>query len=104
MKTITVDPIQQTARLEPGLTWGEVTATLHPYGLALTAGDTASVGVGGLLLGGGIGWMARKYGLAIDRIRAVELVTANGQFLRASAMKPPSCSGDFAAAVATLVW
>ncbi len=52
---------------------------------ALTSGDTSTVGVGGLLLGGGIGWMVRKYGLAIERLRAVELVTADGQFLRASA-------------------
>ena len=85
MKTIAVDPVQRTARLEPGLTWGEVTNALQPYGLALTAGDTASVGVGGLLLGGGIGWMVRKYGLALDHLRAVELVTAHGQLLRASA-------------------
>jgi FAD/FMN-containing dehydrogenase len=53
--------------------------------LALTAGDTATVGVGGLMLGGGIGWMVRKYGLAIDHLRAVELVPADGRLLRASA-------------------
>jgi hypothetical protein len=85
MKAITLDPEQHTARLEPGLTWGEVANTLQPYGLALTAGDVATVGVGGLLLGGGIGWMVRKYGLAIDHLRAVELVTADGELLRASA-------------------
>ena len=85
MKAITVDPEQRIARIEPGLTWGEVANTLQPHGLALTSGDVASVGVGGLLLGGGIGWMVRKHGLAIDRLRAVELVTADGQFLRASA-------------------
>jgi FAD/FMN-containing dehydrogenase len=85
MKAITVDPEQRTARIEPGLTWGEVAGILQPYGLALTAGDTATVGVGGLLLGGGIGWMVRKYGLTIDRLRAVELVTADGEILRASA-------------------
>ncbi len=85
MKSITVDPERRIARLEPGLTWGEVAGTLQPYGLALTSGDTATVGVGGLLLGGGIGWMVRKYGLTIDHLKAVELVTAEGQFLRASA-------------------
>jgi FAD/FMN-containing dehydrogenase len=85
MKAITIDPERRTARLEPGLTWGEVANALQPYGLALTSGDTGSVGVGGLLLGGGIGWMARKYGLTIDHVRAVELVTADGEFLRASA-------------------
>ena len=85
MKSITFDQERRFARIEPGLTWGEVAGTLQPYGLALTSGDTSTVGVGGLLLGGGIGWMVRKYGLAIDRLRAVELVTADGQFLRASA-------------------
>jgi FAD/FMN-containing dehydrogenase len=63
MKMITIDPVRHTARLEPGLTWGEVAKTLQPFDLAMTAGDVASVGVGGLLLGGGIGWMVRAYGL-----------------------------------------
>jgi FAD/FMN-containing dehydrogenase len=76
MKTITIDPVRRTARLEPGLTWGEVAKTLQPFDLAMTAGDVVSVGVGGLLLGGGIGWMVRAYGLTIDRLRSVELVTA----------------------------
>jgi FAD/FMN-containing dehydrogenase len=85
MKAITVDPEKRIARLEPGLTWSEVANTLQPYGLALSSGDTGTVGVGGLLLGGGIGWMVRKYGLTLDHLRAVELVTADGEFLRASA-------------------
>jgi FAD/FMN-containing dehydrogenase len=55
----------------------------------MTAGDVASVGVGGLLLGGGIGWMVHAYGLTIDRLRSVELVTADGQLLRASANENP---------------
>ncbi|MBD2261179.1 FAD-binding oxidoreductase [Pseudanabaena sp. FACHB-2040] len=89
MKTMTIDPLRHTARLEPGLTWGEVAKKLQPYGLALTAGDVASVGVGGLLLSGGIGWMVRAYGLTIDRLQAVELVTADGQLVRASADENP---------------
>jgi FAD/FMN-containing dehydrogenase len=84
MKAITVDPEKRIARLEPGLTWSEVAQTLQPHGLALSSGDTGTVGVGGLLLGGGIGWMVRKYGLTLDHVRAVELVTADGEFLRAS--------------------
>lgn len=84
MKAITIDPEKCTARLEVGLTWNEVANALHPYGLALTSGDTGTVGVGGLLVGGGIGWMARKYGMTIDHVQAVELVTAQGEFLRAS--------------------
>lgn len=89
MKTITIDPVGHTARLEPGLTWGEVAKTLQPFDLAMSAGDVASVGVGGLLLGGGIGWMVRAYGLTIDRLRSVELVTADGQLLRANADENP---------------
>ena len=85
MKKITIDPDRHTARLEPGVVWKEVARALQPYNLALSSGDTGSVGVGGLLLGGGIGWMVRKYGLSIDHVRALELVTADGQFLRASA-------------------
>lgn len=89
LRKITIDPVNQTARLEPGLTWGEVSNALQPFDLALTAGNVASVGVGGLLLGGGIGWMVRAYGLSIDRVRSVELVTADGQLLRASADENP---------------
>jgi FAD/FMN-containing dehydrogenase len=89
LKKITIDPANHTARLEPGLTWGEVAKTLQPFGLAMTAGDVSSVGVGGLLLGGGIGWMVRAYGLTIDRVRSIELVTADGQLLRASADENP---------------
>ena len=85
MRSICIDPLRRTARIEPGLTWGKVSHALHSHGLALTSGDRATVGVGGLMLGGGIGWMARKYGLAIDHLRAVELVTAEGHLLRASA-------------------
>lgn len=85
MKDIDINPAERIARIEPGLTWSEVASAAQPYGLAITAGDTATVGVGGLALGGGIGWFVRKYGLTIDNLRTVELVTAEGDFLRASA-------------------
>ena len=85
MKGIEIDTARRVARVEPGLTWGEVAAATQPHGLAITSGDTASVGVGGLALGGGIGWMVRKHGLAIDNLRSVELVTADGQFVSANA-------------------
>jgi FAD/FMN-containing dehydrogenase len=89
MKAITIDRRRRIARIEPGLTWGEVARATHAYDLGLTSGDMASVGVGGLMLGGGIGWMVRKYGLAIDHLRAVELVTASGGILRASERAHP---------------
>ena len=85
MRGIDIDPVRRVARIEAGANWGEVAAAAHVHGLALSAGDTATVGVGGLTLGGGIGWMARKYGLTIDRLRSVELVTADGRLLTASA-------------------
>jgi FAD/FMN-containing dehydrogenase len=84
MNAIEVDPERGTARIEPGLTWGEVAEAAGEHGLALTSGDMMSVGVGGLTLGGGIGWMVRKYGLTIDHLLSVELVTADGRLVRAS--------------------
>ena len=89
MKTLTFDADTRIARLEPGLTWGEVAATLHPHGLGLTSGDNATVGVGGLATGGGIGWFVRKYGLTVDHIRSFEVVTADGEVVTASATEHP---------------
>lgn len=78
---------QQTGRvtLGAGWKWGEVARQLHPYNLAITAGDAGSVGVAGLAQGGGIGWMVRKHGLNVDRLISAELVTARGEVVRASA-------------------
>lgn len=71
-------------RIGAGATWGRVATELAPYGLALTSGDTGSVGVGGLAQGGGMGWMVRKHGLTVDSIVAAEVVTAAGDVVRAS--------------------
>ncbi|WP_157252755.1 FAD-binding oxidoreductase [Nonomuraea typhae] len=76
-------------RLGTGATWGQVAEALAGHGLAISSGDTTSVGVGGLMLGGGIGWMVRKYGLALDSLVAAEVVTADGQILRVSADDHP---------------
>ena len=73
----------------PGATWGLVAQTLSKHDLAITSGDTKSVGVGGLTLGGGIGWLVRKYGLAIDSLVSAELVTASGELITASADTNP---------------
>ncbi|ULH17562.1 FAD-binding oxidoreductase (plasmid) [Deinococcus sp. KNUC1210] len=89
MKAISLDAATRRVWAEPGLTWGEVASFLQPYDLAITAGDTPTVGVGGLTQGGGIGWFVRKHGLALDRLRGVELVTADGTVLRASATEHP---------------
>jgi FAD/FMN-containing dehydrogenase len=89
MREIEIDPVTRIARVEPGLRWADVANEAQRYGLGLTSGDMGTVGVGGLTLGGGVGWMVRKYGLTIDNLLSVDLVTADGQFLRASADENP---------------
>ncbi|WP_194913559.1 FAD-binding oxidoreductase [Catenulispora rubra] len=80
---------ERLVRLGAGAQWSHVATALAPHGLAFTSGDTTSVGVGGLLVGGGVGWMARKYGLALDSLVAAEVVTADGRVLPASAEENP---------------
>jgi FAD/FMN-containing dehydrogenase len=84
MKAMTIDPKRRVARVQPGLTWAEYAAQATPYGLATTSGDAPGVGVGGLTVGGGIGWMVRKYGLTIDHLISAEVVTADGRLVTAS--------------------
>ncbi|WP_406567968.1 FAD-binding oxidoreductase [Dactylosporangium fulvum] len=84
-----IDGSRHLVRIGGGATWGQVAAALAPHGLAISSGDTKSVGVGGLTLSGGIGWKVRKYGLALDSMVAAELVTANGDLVRASAQENP---------------
>jgi FAD/FMN-containing dehydrogenase len=82
MKALDVDPTEHIAWAETGLTAGEVTSALGEHGLAVGFGDTGSVGIGGLTLGGGVGYLVRKHGLTIDDLLAAEVVTADGQLLR----------------------
>jgi hypothetical protein len=72
------------ARLGPGARWGDVAAALAPHGLSLSAGDSGSVGVGGLATAGGIGWLVREHGLTIDHLRSIDVVTADGELVHAS--------------------
>lgn len=72
-------------RIGGGATWGDVAEVLVPQGLAISSGDTRSVGVGGLTLGGGIGWVVRAWGLAVDQLVGAQLVTAGGDVLEVSA-------------------
>ena len=76
-------------RIGAGATWGAAAAALAEHGLAISSGDTVSVGVGGLTQAGGIGWMVRKHGLAIDSLLAAEVVTAAGEVVRTSATENP---------------
>jgi hypothetical protein len=89
MRGIRVDPKARTARVQAGVLWGELDRETQEFGLATTGGIVTHTGVAGLTLGGGIGWLQRKYGLTIDRLLSVDLITADGQFVRASATENP---------------
>ena len=89
MKDLEIDVEGKTAWAETGLTAGELTIALNKHGLAVGFGDTGSVGIGGLTLGGGVGYLVRKYGLSIDNLLAAEVVTADGQILRVDTENHP---------------
>jgi FAD/FMN-containing dehydrogenase len=84
-----LDEERHLVRIGGGAIWGQVAAALAPHGLAISSGDTKSVGVGGLTLSGGIGWKARKYGLALDNVAAAEVVTADSGVVHVSAEENP---------------
>jgi FAD/FMN-containing dehydrogenase len=89
LATLEIDAGGQVAHAAGGLTTGEVTIAAAPYGLAAAFGDTASVGIGGLTLGGGMGYLVRKYGLTIDHLLGAEIVTADGRVLEVDADSHP---------------
>ena len=84
-----VDPDRLVVRVGGGATWGQVADALAPHRLAISSGDTRSVGVGGLTLTGGVGWKVRKHGLALDQLVAAEVVPATGEVVRAAADQHP---------------
>ena len=85
MKNIDVDPTRRTIHAGAGLTWGEVNDALQPHGLGATGGFVSITGVSGLTLGGGLGWLVRKHGLALDNLLSAQVVLANGRIVTASA-------------------
>jgi FAD/FMN-containing dehydrogenase len=89
MNAVSVDPEAHTAIVAGGATMSHLDRATEPYGLATTGGRVSTTGVGGLTLGGGDGWLARKMGLACDNLLAVELVTADGNLVHASESKNP---------------
>lgn len=89
MRAVTIDAEARTARVEAGVTWGEVVGAAAEHGLAALAGSSHDVGVVGYTLGGGVSWLARKHGLASERVTAIELVTAEGDKRRVSAESDP---------------
>jgi hypothetical protein len=85
MKGVVVDRAQRTARVQAGATLGDVDRETHAYGLAVPAGVVSRTGIAGLTLGGGVGWLVRKYGLTCDSLLSCEVVTAAGEILTANA-------------------
>jgi FAD binding domain/Berberine and berberine like len=89
MKGIRVDPEGRTARAQAGVLLGELDRETQAFGLAVPAGIVTHTGLAGLTLGGGIGWLDRKYGLTIDQLLSVDLVTPDGEFVKASETENP---------------
>lgn len=89
MKGVYVDPVTSTVRAQPGCTQGDVDHASHAYGLAVPAGIVSTTGIAGLTLGGGHGYLSRKYGLTIDNLLEAEVVLANGSIVAASDSENP---------------
>jgi FAD/FMN-containing dehydrogenase len=89
MRSVSIDPARKIAWVQPGATSADIAEQAQQHGLALTTGDVSSVGIAGLTLGGGIGWLVRKFGLTIDHLRSVDVVTADGELITASADEHP---------------
>ena len=87
MKRIAVDVTARTVRAEGGCNWAEVNDALQPHGLAATGGFVSITGVSGLTLGGGLGWLVRKHGMALDNLLSAEVVLADGRVVTASAQE-----------------
>ena len=84
MRGIQVDPENRTAQAQAGVLWGDLDRDAGAFGLATTGGVISNTGIAGLTLGGGLGWLMGKHGLTIDNLLSVDVVTADGRFLKAS--------------------
>jgi FAD/FMN-containing dehydrogenase len=89
MKSLRVDPVRRTGRVEPGATLGDFDREAQAFGLATSLGINSTTGVAGLTLGGGFGWLSRKLGLTIDNLVSADVVTAAGELVEASAAENP---------------
>ena len=89
MRGVHVDPAGRTARAQAGVTWGELNRETQLHGLAVTGGTISTTGIAGLTLGGGLGWLMGKHGLAADNLLSAEVVTASGDVVTASDSENP---------------
>ncbi len=89
MKSVQVDPAKQTAWIEPGATLADVDKETQAFGLAVPTGINSTTGISGLTLGGGFGWISRKFGLTIDNLLSADVVTADGELKHASSTENP---------------
>jgi FAD/FMN-containing dehydrogenase len=104
MKALDIDVAGGTAWAQTSLTASELTTAAAQHGLAVGFGDTGSVGIGGITLGGGIGYLVRKHGLTIDNLLATELVTADGQLVHTDAETLPELFWAISGGGGTSAW
>src|SRR4029077_13068394 len=104
MKSVRVDPRTQTVRVDPGCTSGDVDHATHAFGLAVPFGIVSTTGVAGLTLGGGTGYLTRKYGLTIDNLLEVDMVLADGTFVTANQSQHADLFWAIRGEGATLAW
>lgn len=95
MKSVRVDSKAMTARVEPGATLGDMDRETQAFGLAAPVGIDSTTGIAGLTLGGGFGWLSRKYGLSIDNLVSADVVTAAGNLVIASESVNPDLFWEF---------
>lgn len=89
MKGLRVDPARRTVRAQSGVLWGELDREAYAFGLAVTGGQISHTGIAGLTLGGGVGWLARSFGLSCDNVLALDVVTADGELRTVSETEEP---------------
>jgi FAD/FMN-containing dehydrogenase len=93
MKAVHVDPTNKTVRAQPGATWADFDRETLAFGLATTGGTVTNTGIAGLTLGGGLGWMMGKHGLTADNLISADVVTAQGEFVKANESENEDFSG-----------